>query len=142
DPNPRTPPCQWPVLTHDRAVIACARYEPTSCRLHRRLVIARLLFLLVLLAGPALGRAQTPEAPTRLEPVVVTPSRLEQQAGEAPASVTVITADDVRSAPCVALHDLLRQIPSFSLFRGSSSLVGPPTRQVVSFGRVGPRGTG
>src|SRR5712692_8951946 len=63
DPNPRTPPCQWPVLTHDRAVIACARYEPTSRRLQGRLVIARLLFLLVLLAWPALGRAQTPEAP-------------------------------------------------------------------------------
>ena len=64
-----------------------------SRRLPGRPVIVRLLFLLVLLAAPALGRAQTPEAPTRLEPVVVTPSRLEQQAGEAPASVTVITAD-------------------------------------------------
>jgi outer membrane receptor protein involved in Fe transport len=103
-------------------------------------VIARLLFLLVLLAWPAPGRAQTPEAPTRLEPVVVTPSRLEQQAGEAPASVTVITADDVRSAPYVALDDLLRQIPSFSLFRRSSSLVGHPTTQGVSLRGVGPSG--
>ena len=71
---------------------------------------------------------------------MVTPSRLEQQAGEAPASVTVITADDVRSAPYVALDDLLRQIPSFSLFRRSSSLVGHPTTQGVSLRGVGPSG--
>ena len=140
EPNPRTPPCQWPVLTRDRAVIACARYESTYRRLHGRPVIARILFLLVMLGWPALGRAQTPEAPSRLEPVVVTPSRLEQQAGEAPASVTVITADDVRSAPYVALDDLLRQIPSFSLFRRSSSLVGHPTTQGVSLRGVGPSG--
>ena len=103
-------------------------------------MIARLLFLLVALACPVFAWAQAPEAPTRLAPVVVTPSRLEQQAGEAPASVTVITADDVRSAPYVTLDDLLRQVPSFSLFRRSSSLVGHPTTQGVSLRGVGPSG--
>ena len=103
-------------------------------------MIARRLFLLVALGWPALGWAQTPEPPTRLAPVVVTPSRLEQQAGEAPASVTVISADDVRSAPYVTLDDLLRQIPSFSLFRRSSSLLGHPTTQGVSLRGVGPSG--
>jgi outer membrane receptor protein involved in Fe transport len=103
-------------------------------------VIARLLFLLLALGWPALGRAQTAEPPARLEPVVVTPSRLEQQAGDAPASVTVISADDVRSAPYVTLDDLLRQVPSFGLFRRSSSLVGHPTTQGVSLRGVGPSG--
>jgi len=103
-------------------------------------VIVRLLLLLVVLGWPALGRAQTPESPARLEPIVVTPARLEQQAGEAPASVTVITAEDVRSAPYVTLDDLLRQVPSFSLFRRSSSLVGHPTTQGVSLRGVGPSG--
>jgi outer membrane receptor protein involved in Fe transport len=70
----------------------------------------------------------------------VTPSRLEQQAGDAPASVTVITADDIESAPYVTLDDVLRQIPSFSLFRRSSSLVGHPTTQGVSLRGVGPSG--
>lgn len=74
-------------------------------------MIARLLFLLVAFGCPAFAWAQTPEAPTRLAPVVVTPSRLEQQAGEAPASVTVITADDILHSPNVALDDALRRFP-------------------------------
>jgi iron complex outermembrane recepter protein len=94
----------------------------------------------VLLACPLLAWGQTAEPPARLDPVVVTPSRLEQQAGEAPASVTVITAEDIRSAPYVALDDLLRQVPSFSLFRRSSSLVGHPTTQGASLRGIGPSG--
>jgi outer membrane receptor protein involved in Fe transport len=94
----------------------------------------------LLLACPLAAWAQTAEPPARLDPVVVTPSRLEQQAGDAPASVTVITADDIRSAPYVALDDLLRQVPSFSLFRRSSSLVGHPTTQGVSLRGIGPSG--
>ena len=102
-------------------------------------MIARRL-VLALVAWPGLCWAQMPEAPVRLDPVVVTPTRLEQGAGDAPASVTVITADDIRSSPYVTLDDLLRQVPSFSLFRRSSSLVGHPTTQGVSLRGVGPSG--
>jgi iron complex outermembrane receptor protein len=102
-------------------------------------VISRLL-LLALVAWPTVSWGQVAEAPARLEPIVVTPTRLEQQAGESPASVTVITADDIRSSPYVTLDDVLRQIPSFSLFRRSSSLVGHPTTQGVSLRGVGPSG--
>src|SRR5439155_21254462 len=63
-----------------------------------------------------------------------------QQAGEAPASVTVITADDILHSPNVTLDDLLRQIPSFNLFRRSSSVVGHPTTQGVSLRGIGPSG--
>jgi outer membrane cobalamin receptor len=104
-------------------------------------VIARLLLALVVWAAwPAPGSGQTADTPPRLEPVVVTPSRLEQQAGEAPASVTVISADDIKASPYVTVDDLLRQVPSFSLFRRSSSLVGHPTTQGVSLRGVGPSG--
>ena len=104
-------------------------------------MILGLLFLLVaVVAWPGVGWAQVAEAPARLEPVVVTPGRIEQQAGEAPASVTVITADDIRHSANVALDDLLRQVPSFSLFRRSSSLVGHPTTQGVSLRGIGPSG--
>ena len=98
------------------------------------------LFLLALVAWPGVGWGQVAEAPARLEPVVVTPGRIEQRAGEAPASVTVITADDIRHSANVALDDLLRQVPSFSLFRRSSSLVGHPTTQGVSLRGIGPSG--
>jgi iron complex outermembrane receptor protein len=102
--------------------------------------VTLLLLLVLAVAAPAVAGGQTPEAPARLEPIVVTPARIEQQAGEAPASVTVITADDIVHSPYVTLDDLLRQIPSFSLFRRSSSLVGHPTTQGVSLRGVGPSG--
>ena len=96
---------------------------------------------LVLLLGAAHAGAQESAAPTRLEPVVVTPTRLEQQAGEAPASVTVITREDVRQSASQTVDDLLRQVPGFSLFRRTSSLVGHPTTQGLSLRGIGPSGT-
>jgi outer membrane receptor protein involved in Fe transport len=95
-----------------------------------------LVTLLVLtVATPA--RAEEPE---RLEPVVVTATRTEQKITEAPASVTVLTRDDVRQTAAQSLDDLLRQVPGFSLFRRSSSLVSHPTTQGVSLRGIGPSG--
>jgi iron complex outermembrane receptor protein len=70
----------------------------------------------------------------------VTPARIEEQAGESPASVTVITADDIRHSPSITVDDILRQISSFNLFRRSSSLVSHPTTQGVSLRGIGPSG--
>ena len=78
---------------------------------------ARRLTPFALLAGllaPAAAGAQSaePEAVPRLDPVVVTVTRIEQKASEAPAAVTVLTArgppDPRRARP---LDDLLRQVP-------------------------------
>ena len=55
--------------------------------------LAALLFGLVA-ASPA--AAQAPDDATRLEPVVVTVTRMEQKAGDAPASVTVLARDDIQ----------------------------------------------
>src|SRR5713226_5736611 len=95
------------------------------------------LILLLLLLVATSARAQEPE---RLEPVVVTATRTEQKVGEAPASVTVLTREDVRQTAAQSLDDLLRQVPGFSLFRRSSSLVGHPTTQGVSLRGIGPSG--
>lgn len=89
-------------------------------------------------AGPALAQD---DAPARLEPVVVTVTRMEQRADEAPASVTVVTREDIAQSPSQTLDDLLRQVPGFSLFRRSSSLVTHPTTQGVSLRGIGPSGT-
>ena len=94
---------------------------------------------LLLIASSA--AAQENPAPTRLEPVVVTPTRLEQQAGDAPASVTVISREDVRQSASQTVDDLLRQVPGFSLFRRTSSVVGHPTTQGLSLRGIGPSGT-
>ena len=94
--------------------------------------------LIVGLAGPV--GAQTADDVRRLAPVVVTPSRIEQRASETPASVTVISGEAVRDAPQTTVDDILRQVPSFSLFRRSSSLVTHPTAQGVSLRGIGPSG--
>jgi outer membrane receptor protein involved in Fe transport len=96
------------------------------------------LAVVVALVLPA--HAQPPSSPERLPPVVVTPSRIEERASDVPASVTVIGGDAVRDAPQLTVDDILRQVPSFSLFRRSSSLVTHPTAQGVSLRGIGPSG--
>jgi outer membrane receptor protein involved in Fe transport len=97
-----------------------------------------LVLMLALATGPAL--AQAPDAPS-LPPVVVTVTRFEQRVEEAPAAVTVITREDLRQSASQTVDDLLRQVPGFSLFRRTSSVVGHPTTQGVSLRGIGPSGT-
>src|SRR5437899_3168595 len=85
--------------------------------------------------------SQQYDAPTRLEPVVVSVTRMEQKAGDAPASVTVVTRDDIRASASQTVDDLLCQVPGFSLFRRTSSVVGHPTTQGLSLRGIGPSGT-
>ncbi|HEV8471973.1 MAG TPA: TonB-dependent receptor [Methylomirabilota bacterium] len=91
----------------------------------------------LLVAIPATAQEPTP----RLDPVVVTVTRMEQRAEEAPAAVTVIGREDIRQSASQTVDDLLRQVPGFSLFRRSSSVVGHPTTQGVSLRGIGPSGT-
>src|SRR5881296_3658839 len=101
----------------------------------------RLPALLVGLLAVSPAAAQQPDGPTPLEPVVISVTRIEQKAGEAPASVTVLTRDDIRQSASQTVDDLLRQVPGFSLFRRSSSLVTHPTTQGLSLRGIGPSGT-
>jgi outer membrane receptor protein involved in Fe transport len=79
--------------------------------------------------------------PARIaETVIVTAGRTEQRLGNVPASVNVLTRESVRTSPAVVADDVLRQVPSFSLFRRTSSLVAQPTTQGVSLRGIGPSG--
>jgi outer membrane receptor protein involved in Fe transport len=75
-----------------------------------------------------------------LEQVTVTASRTEQRLGDTPASVNVLHAEEIRMSPAVVADDVLRQIPTFSLFRRTSSLSSHPTTQGVSLRGIGPSG--
>ena len=75
-----------------------------------------------------------------LETVTVTPSRSEQRLGDIPASVSIMTSEQIRQSPAVVADDVLRQIPTFSLFRRTSSLSSHPTAQGVSLRGIGPSG--
>jgi outer membrane cobalamin receptor len=61
----------------------------------------------------------------------------EKVSFEAPASIATYNRLELRQIPGVNIDDRLRQIPGFSLFRRSSSIVANPTTQGVSL-----RGTG
>jgi outer membrane receptor protein involved in Fe transport len=74
------------------------------------------------------------------ESVTVTPSRTEQRLGDVAASVNVIDAEVIRQSPATVIDDVLRLVPTFSLFRRSSSLSSHPTAQGVSLRGIGPSG--
>src|SRR5262249_53151484 len=126
---------------------------PRGPSLGRPMILAHLwmrhgragVLLLPILAGPfsaAPLSAQTDDAAAlRAEPVVVTVTRIEQPAGDAPGDVTVLTRKNVSQSASQAVDDLLRQVPGFSLFRRSSSIVSNPTTQGVSLRGIGPSGT-
>jgi outer membrane receptor protein involved in Fe transport len=95
--------------------------------------------LLALLLGATPAAAQQAEPP-QIDPVVVTATRMEQRVDEAPASVTVITREDIRQSASQTVDDLLRQVPGFSLFRRASSVVTHPTTQGTSLRGIGPSG--
>ncbi|MDA2934184.1 TonB-dependent receptor [Acidobacteria bacterium AH-259-D05] len=93
-----------------------------------------------------LGENETQSLNVRLgistlsETITVTPTRREQKLGDLAASVKVLDKEDIQSSPALALDDTLRQIPSFSLFRRTSSLASHPTAQGVSLRGIGPSG--
>ncbi len=74
------------------------------------------------------------------ESITVTPTRTEQEIGQVPASVDVISRAEIQRSPAVVADDLLRQEPTFSLFRRASSLASHPTAQGVSLRGLGPSG--
>ena len=57
-----------------------------------------------------------------------------------PASVNVIDSEQIRLSPALVADDILRQIPTFSLFTRASSLSSHPTSQGVSLRGIGPSG--
>lgn len=77
---------------------------------------------------------------TVLETITVTPARNEQRMGDVPASVSVISREDIRQSSAVVADDVLRRMPAFSLFRRTSSLSSHPTTQGVSLRGIGPSG--
>jgi outer membrane receptor protein involved in Fe transport len=77
---------------------------------------------------------------TLFETVTVTPTRTEQKIVDTPASVNVVTREDFQASPALVADDVLRNVPTFSLFRRTSSLVAQPTTQGVSLRGIGPSG--
>jgi outer membrane cobalamin receptor len=74
--------------------------------------------------------------------VTVTATRSEITARDVPASIDVISREQISQSPAIIADDVLRRIPTFSLFRRTSSLSAHPTFQGVSLRGIGPSGAG
>ncbi len=74
------------------------------------------------------------------EAVTVTATRSERRNGDVPASISIVDREDIKQSPALVADDVLRQIPTFSLFRRTSSLASHPTSQGVSLRGIGPSG--
>ncbi|HZT76328.1 MAG TPA: TonB-dependent receptor, partial [Vicinamibacterales bacterium] len=75
-----------------------------------------------------------------LETVTVTPTRSAQKVADIPASVNVVTGEEMKQSPAIIADDTLRQVASFSLFRRTSAIAAQPTTQGVSLRGIGPSG--
>lgn len=75
-----------------------------------------------------------------LERITVTPARSDLRLGDVPSSMSVLGRDEIRQSPAVLADDVLRRLPSFSLFRRTSSMAAHPTAQGVSLRGIGPSG--
>jgi outer membrane cobalamin receptor len=86
--------------------------------------------------------AQDPQkqAPPQPEPVKTSITVVEKISSETPANITVLDHATLEQSPGTNLDDRLRDVPGFSLFRRSSSLVAHPTTQGISLRGIGSSG--
>lgn len=73
------------------------------------------------------------------EEVTVTGGR-RQALGETPASIRVVSSEDLAATAAPVLDDALRYVPGFTLFRRTSSRVANPTAQGVTLRGLGASG--
>lgn len=84
---------------------------------------------------------QTAAAPDQaIKPVQTTITVNAGLTEESPQFITILNQDNIQSIAGTELDDRLRQVPGFSLFRRSSSVVANPTTQGVSLRGVGSTG--
>jgi outer membrane cobalamin receptor len=108
--------------------------------------LARILPALVFGAITAAAQSAQTTAPTAppstntVQPVQTTVTVNGSLSNDTPASLTVLNSQDIQVTPGLELDDRLRQVPGFSLFRRTSSVVANPTTQGVSLRGVGSTG--
>lgn len=72
--------------------------------------------------------------------IVVSSTQTPEQLADVPIPVTILNSAALENSPSITLDDFLRQVPSFSLFRRTSSLVAQPTTEGVSLRGIGASG--
>jgi len=90
--------------------------------------------------APEGGATAEPGLPDLLVELVVTATREPRPPSDVPAAVTIIRRSEIERSPAKTLDELLPSVPSFGLFRRSSSLVADPTSQGLNLRGIGPSG--
>jgi len=91
-------------------------------------------------APPAAEDLPAPGAVVHLDEVVITATRSPRPLRDVPAAVTVLPRAEIERSPTKTADELLRIVPSFGLFRRSSSVVADPSSQGVNLRGIGPSG--
>ena len=101
----------------------------------------RVLLLPALCVCSVCAQTTAPDQSTTAPPPLKTSVNVNASiSSESPASITVWEEQQLEETPGVNLDDRLRQIPGFSLYRRTSSVVANPTTQGVSLRGVGSSG--
>jgi outer membrane receptor protein involved in Fe transport len=74
------------------------------------------------------------------EAITVTATRTETRLADTPASVVVLSREEMENSAAPTLDDALRQVAGFTLFRRTGSRVANPTSQGVTLRGVGASG--
>ncbi len=72
--------------------------------------------------------------------VLVTATRINTQLDDSPADSVALSREMLAATPALALDDVLRKVPGFTLFRRTSSRASNPTSQGVSLRGLGASG--
>src|SRR5438105_4577475 len=72
--------------------------------------------------------------------ITVTATRTPTRLADTPASVVVLSRDEIAAGAAPTVDDALRQVPGFTLFRRTGSRTANPTSQGVSLRGVGGSG--
>lgn len=83
------------------------------------------------------GDATPPKAQ---QTITVTATRTATRLSDTPASVVVLSKNDIAESASATLDGALRQVPGFTLFRRSGSDVANPTSQGLSLRAIGANG--
>jgi iron complex outermembrane receptor protein len=113
----------------------------------RRSDLGAVALLVALVVKPALAAdsaAPEPAAPSPQpamgEEIVVTGTRTPRPVRDSIEAVTVLPRSEIDRSPTKTVDELLRSVPSFGLFRRTSSVVADPSAQGVNLRGIGPSG--
>jgi outer membrane receptor protein involved in Fe transport len=102
--------------------------------------VSALLLAALLAAAPAIPPAENAEEKQKAEEtIVVTATRSERSVSELPVSATVVTEEEIRSAPVRSVDDLVRTIPGVHMPLVSASGSTPSNQRLSMHGLGGSR---